>query len=149
MKYYDSIHNLPIFYFDIINKTHDYSHLVVKGQKKGNVNLEKVWIRIYDEYLDHFGLDETYENWMLFRKEAIRLYTQAYLEDQHHLIPLAQAKELEAKEMMSEIDGEDLNVTLARLSRVYGYRMDPMSITVVEYFSLIKDAESYGKKNKT
>lgn len=198
--YYDSISNLPYFYWDLINKSHEYEYLMKKEYeiisfsegKNGNytifstdteilkkkdtitirgknyiilkvkknsfaiktdpglsldgsflkipknVNLERMWSKIYDEFLDTFGLSQKYEEWQRMLSESVRLYTQVYLDGKRHLKPMAEIAERQADELMKELGGKDSGEEIASLSKYMGYRINPMKVTVKEIYGYIK-----------
>jgi hypothetical protein len=146
MKYFDSINNCPILIFDKINKTGDIRLLIVdKAINISDKELLKIWEKIFDEYIEIFGISETYVNWIMYMQEAIRLYDEAINEDKPHLYTMAQVKEIEASEMLTATV-EDINITCAKISRELGFAVNPLKTTVSEFYSYIKIMQN-GKKN--
>ena len=69
---------------------------------------------------------------------AIRLYYEAYSNNQRHKKTLAKVKELEANALLKEHVKEDFNVLCAMISKYQGYRVDPKSTSVREFYSYIE-----------
>ena len=140
-SYYDSIYNLPVYNFDVINKSHDYQQLMRDYERPApsNVNLERLWNRIYDEYLAVYGLGEVYERYTRTRVEAARLSRKAYIEDQKHLRTIAAIKWQEAEDSLIDLDGAPLIEQAAQLSKFYGFRIDIMVVSVAEFKSYIEN----------
>ena len=149
-KYYKNINELPIFNFDVINRTHEYQYLMKDYEEAAppNINLERLWIKIYDEFLDRFGLSEKYEDWMRIKVEAVRLYREAYIDGQRHLRTLAKVKWLEADELMQGIEMENLSIVAARLSKYMGFGINIMTTSVSDFYSFMKVVEM-DNKSKT
>ena len=137
MKYYDSINNLPMYNFDVINNTGDFSYLLIE---KVNINLENVWAKIYNEYIEEFGIPENYKTYIFLQIEALNIYQKAYSENKKHLLTLAEVKDKESITYLSE--NVKLSETSAILSKYMGYRINPAEISVKEFMSYIKLAEN-------
>lgn len=131
MKYakglkYDSIDNMPIAVFSKIMRTGDFSEIG-----------EQVWIKIFDEYIDAFGLGE-YESYLRLQQEAVKNYFLAYCKGQMHLVTIAELKERQAEEMISETDSLSLEKAAAAVSKFMGFRVNVAEVSVKEFYTYIK-----------
>lgn len=168
-NYYDSIHNLPYFYWDMINKSSDntkeckqcnscksdckFKFLMKEEISNGNkipknVNLENVWGKIFNEHLDMFGKNEAFDEWIELKKEYVKLSTRAYLNDEGHLITLAEVKERQAEELLNSVVGGSLSETIAIVSKFMGRRVNPMTETVAEVYGCIQLMEKSKPKSE-
>jgi len=150
-KYYDSINNLPVFLFDTINKTSDFTYLMIDPDQAipKNVNLFNVWADIYDEFIDEFGNNEKFEDWIRTRKRAVKLMREAYIDGKEYLITIAEATWREADMMMEAIEGGGLTKTSAIISKYMGFRINPMEITTAEFYSYFYLAQKSNGKSRT
>ena len=155
-SYYDSIYTLPEFYFDLINKTIDpkgdckicksckeeckFKFLMInEATPPQNVNLERLWSKIYDQFLEVFGLNQKFEDWMRYKREEVRLYVRVYLHGEKHLKTLAEIRKRQAEELMIQLNGgSDKAEVYAAMSKFMGYPANPMKMSVFEFYSNLK-----------
>ena len=99
--------------------------------------LEKAWIKIFDEYLEAFGLGE-YEQYLKLQQEATRLYFKAYCQGQMHLVTIAELKQREAELVISSNDSLSLEKAAAVVSKFMGFRVNPLEISVKEFYTYLQ-----------
>lgn len=145
MKYYDSIYNCPIGIFDRIVKSRDYSLLLISGKKKRKFDFENVWEKIYDQFIEKFGLSEKFKDYIRYKLEALKLYKLAYLNGQRDKIPMAQVRMIQANESLGEYES-DLNRIAFQIAKHIG-RIDTNVVSVDEFYSYLKEI-SNGKNNQ-
>ncbi len=104
-----------------------------------------IWLTLFQEYIDLYGLDTNYQM-ILEKKKQIISHEVRMLEDKkrHHLnmIRLLQA---ELKELQS---GESVRIerVMMQLSKMMGFKIDAKTTSVIEYKELIKEMERNNKK---
>ena len=145
-NYYSSITNLPIYNFDVMCKTGDVTYLLKDGADEFPEDLDEIalWSDIYNEFLEAFGLSENFKKYMRLRQKATRLYKEALVDGKTHKITFAKLADLQAIDAVKETSEGDLSRTSASLSKYYGFRINPMTITVKEYYSYIYQAQENG-----
>lgn len=143
MKYYTSITNLPIYNFDVLCKTGDFNYLLKDGSDKLPADLDevKLWSDIYNEFLEEFGLSKNFKKYLKLRAKATRLYKEALVDGKTHKITFAKLADLQAVDAIKSVEGGDLSKTSAALSKYYGFRINPMEVTVKEYYSYVYQAQ--------
>lgn len=164
-KVYDSIHNLPIYYFNLINRTTDpltpckvcykcnencrYKYLLINPDDPipQNINLENTWDKIMDEYVEEYGLNEAYERYLMLRVTATKHYTNVVIKNQLHELNLAKKAEAEANRIIGSIEGSNLIDAISHVAKFMGFRIDMKLVTVAEFYGYI-ELMSNGKNTK-
>ncbi len=143
-NYYSSITDLPIYNFDVMCKTGDVSYLLKTGTDEFPDTVDEIalWSDIYNEFIDCFGLSDSFKKYMKLRQKATKLYKEALVDGKRHKITFAKLADLQAIDAIKESDTGDLSRTSATLSKYYGFRINPMEITVKEYYSYIYQAQA-------
>jgi len=143
MNYYNSITELPIYNFDVLCKTGDFTYLLKDGNDKLPTELDevKLWSDIYNEFLDTFGLSDNFKKYLKYRHKATQLYKEAYVDGKKHKITFAKLADLKAIDAIKESNEGDLSRTSASLSKFYGFRINPLEISVKEYYSYVYQAQ--------
>lgn len=143
--YWDSIEDLPLYnWIKCNNNDYLYTRKDPKG-KKNKSDLEQ-WVKLYDQYLEHFGLNERYEKYLeAQRKKALLqadyVITKNNFKKTQIAIQDAKLKNLE----LYFGDGQEIEVILIWLGKFIGYKINTKETSVKEYFTLL---EEYGKANK-
>lgn len=146
ITYYDSIMTLPIYNFDVLCKNNDPEIIGMYLAKQGHefpkdVDEVELWSNIYNEFLEEYGLSDKFKKYLRLRIKATRLYNEALLEGKKHKITFAKLADLQALDAIKESNEGDLGKTSASLSKYYGFRINPMEISVKEYYDYIHQAQ--------
>jgi hypothetical protein len=145
---WDSIDDCPLYVWVKCNDGE--FHFIRKDAKKKRwrrISHRAKFERLYDQYLNRFGLEKKFEKYLeLMRKRAIlqcdRVITGDRFLDNRIEILDAKIEELN----MNFGDGQSMEASLIHLSKWLGYKIDIKTTTVVEYFEIVRE---YGKTNKT
>ena len=147
VKTYKSIDDLPIWNFDILCKTKDYQYLLHDefAEPPEGIDLEDLWARIYDEYLEVYGLGEDYKEWCKLMRKSSTAYGDAYLSGKMYRITHAEIFRNMADKLISNVEAGDLSVTCASLSKYNGFRINPTEISVREFNAYLQVAKNESK----
>jgi hypothetical protein len=150
MGCYVSIGDLPVFIFDQINKTGDFSLLLKTKEKKINqIELEKVWENIYNEFIAEFGISETLLLYLKNMRMAINYYIKAYIQGDRTALNLAKVRVNDAEQIFKQ-ESKSSNNIYAIVSKYMGFRINPMEISTREFYQYLKLASTtkdHGKEN--
>ena len=145
--YWESIREMPL---DNWIKCTDGDLTFVRktpGKKKELTTKDfEQWGKIYDDYINQFGLSELYKKLLeLMRKKAL-LELEFVTTGQRFKLTEIELTEAKLKTALSN-NGEGLTIeqSLIYLSKWVGFHLNPRKITVLEYFNL---SAEYGKANK-
>lgn len=121
-----------------------------QGDEQSDAN---AWFKIYDSYIDEFGLGKQYKKMLqTMKKKALIEIDYAQRRDKFLLTLL----EIEQQNLKMLLDNNGVGVTidesLVHLSKFVGYWLRPKDITTREYFTLLHEVERInklenGKKN--
>ena len=139
-KFYKDIDEMPIYNFEMINKTGNLQYLAKRDYKKVKVDksLEVIWENIYNEYLQEFGINENFVMYLKYKLEAIKYYNNAYNKGLRHEINFAKLAEKNAEELIN--DGSDISVgdIASVMAKNMGFRINIKEISVREFYNNIK-----------
>jgi|TARA_R100000084_G_scaffold38927_1_gene15680 hypothetical protein len=119
---------------------------VVKSEKQ-TLDDEIVWKKIYDNYIDEFGLNKLHLRLLKVAKEKALLELEYVLTGDNFKLTEIKLEEQRLKEMIdNNKQGMTTEQSLVYMSKWLGYHLNSKKITVREYFDIINE---YGKQNKT
>jgi len=140
MKYYNSIENIPCSVFDKILETGDYERLIIKKAPGKKPDFELVWEKIYDEFIQEFGVADKLKKYLQLMSQICDHYNNAYNNNQMHELNFARVLEVEAEALFK--DTHDTSNMYAQVSKYMGFRCNPAEITVKELYGYLKLAQN-------
>jgi hypothetical protein len=143
-KYYNSIDDFPLYNWIKCNNGE------IEYVRNGEVGNEKkdyeIWCKLYDEYLTTFGLNRSYEKYLLAVKKKAILQAEYVITKERFKLTEIEIQNAKIKSLEYYFgDGQRIEVILLYLSKFIGYKIDRKKTSVLEYFTLL---EEYGKANK-
>ena len=152
---YKSIDTLPQWNWIKIHETGNLGFIKVKSSYRGikdeaTPELEKEWEKIYDEYIDEFGLTESYTEMMDERKKIAILKNQYVTTEKRVLLNHIRIAEKRLEESLEEKEkngGVDFRESIVLIEKQQGIKIDAKKITVADYNSYIKIINKNGKAN--
>jgi hypothetical protein len=119
----------------------------VRTSENGTEYQDKiVWERIYDSYIKEFGLSPVYEKLLAAIKEKTLLELEYVITKERFKLTEIEISLAKLQSMMSNNgSGITIDQALIHVSKWLGTWIDSKSITVRDYFNLMKE---YGKANK-
>ena len=103
--------------------------------------------KIYDNYIDEFGLNKLHLRLLKVAKEKALLELEYVLTGDNFKLTEIKLEEQRLKEMIdNNKQGMTTEQSLVYMSKWLGYHLNSKKITVREYFDIINE---YGKQNKT
>ena len=155
-KIYKSIEEMPIYNFHNIMTEKDTDALnwllykpdefVIKPKEIERVG--KQWIKLYDEYLEHFGISKQYEKVMNQEDKITKLIISRWLQDDKSLesiikIEQQRLNELTGKKKKKSTFEEDVAI----IEKYRGIGIDIKKTSVKMFYTYIKLMEKDGKEN--
>ena len=108
---------------------------------------EVMFKKVYDNYLDEFGLGKLHLRLLKVMKKKALLGLDFVISGDRFKLTEVALEEQRIKEMIeNNKQGMSTEQSLIYLSKWLGYHLDSKKISVREYFDIINE---YGKQNKT
>ena len=143
LNYYNSLDTLPIKIWFEIFKTGDYTLLLIdktEVKEEHLVELNESWEEMFNEWINKFGFSEQYLENLQQKISIAKLQAEYIITGQRHFKTLIRIEKEELK--ANEIDTSEpieLDQTLWKMSKHYGFKLNSRELTVTEYYSAIND----------
>lgn len=130
--------NLPLHNWIKILQENDFKYLHVDCKKTNQT--EKVYEKIYDEYLKSVGLSKEYKKLLdLMKRKAILQFEYGSTLNNIKLNKIFEAETKIENFMQTGSESDTtINDVLVYLSKWAGYRINPNEILAKEYYSMMK-----------
>jgi len=142
-KLFSSIDDLPQWNWTMIHKTGNLAYIKQldsyrKVKEDNSLVLEQVWLSIYDEYLEEFGLSKEYKEILERKKEIARMKNEFIMTDNRSLLNFIKIEELELEASFDKSEGMSFESVVVGLERVQKIHIDIKKITVFEYNNYLR-----------
>ena len=142
-KLFSSIDDLPQWNWTMIHKTGNLAYIKQldsyrKVKEDNSLVLEQVWLSIYDEYLEEFGLSKEYKEILERKKEIARMKNEFIMTDNRSLLNFIKIEELELEASFDKSEGMSFESVVIGLERVQKIHIDIKKITVFEYNNYLR-----------
>lgn len=148
-KVYRSIDDLPIYNWFKIQETNDMRYLLkvtTNEADKFTFELAEIWEKIYSEFIDTFGINDTFRQMLMLRKEICVLRMKVAMKDENaYLVTFAEIKEKELKQMIEKLNEKEMSSAKVYVEKYLGFKIDQRVTTVREYYEYIKAIEKEAK----
>lgn len=134
---YQNIDELPVWNFDMVNKTGDFKYLSKDLNVKVTPDFENVWEKIFNEFIEEFGIDDNFRMVLKYQLEACKNRMNAYCNGKKHELTFANLNEIKAEQLMK---GSDITLgkVAAHLSQKMGFRVNIREVSVREFYNYLK-----------
>lgn len=150
VDYWDSILDMPIYNWFMVEETNDLSWLlkyrIVIGEKK-TIILSKAWDGLISQYIDRFGISDSFLQICLIRKAISVLRINEVLLNQNNTTFIEIETE-KLKNLSQEGQKQTGFQVKAMLERNLKFRLDPKQVTVVEYFTHLEEMNRDSSRDK-
>ena len=135
-RYYNSIHDCPIWHFNQVMTTGDYRFLCKNGYPNIKIGRKK-WETIFDQHIKVHGLPENYIQYIKRMIKSLDHHVKSQMLGQKWQVVKARVAEAEAKNMLTG-QSESVEAICATLSKLMGFPISPITCTVSEFYSYLK-----------
>jgi len=140
-KYHCSINTCTIGIFQSILKGGDPKQLVISGRVRNNKIVE-AWGNIYDEYLKLYGIPKSYVQYCEKKVQAGEAFLESMQKGNEWKRAIYNLINIEAESLISNEQSEEFEKVLAYVSKQIGFRIDPNTMTVREFYGYLKLAQN-------
>lgn len=134
---YLSIDTLPVGLWFQINDTNDYNVLITRGRYTDS-ELGEIWLGVQQEYIDEFGLDSKYVEFLKLKKKLIKMEIDLAITQDRHLENLILIIKSDLDALYSK-EKRNFHDNLVLLERSYHIIIDPLTTSVKKYYYYIKN----------
>jgi hypothetical protein len=141
-KFFDSIEEISIYNWQKVVDTGDLKWIVIEDGETTEKEAVNAWHTLQDQWIVQFGNSKSWKDIITLKHEIWMLYAE-YLETGNQDIEMeadllmADYLEMKTKEIKADFYKEK-----AKLDIEIGFRVDPKSTSVVEYFSYLNDVSN-------
>ena len=146
IDYFHSINELPLYnWIKCINGELKFVRTAENGTNENDLVM---WEKIYDTYLNEYGLGKLYLK-LLKTMQKKALYECDYIltNDRFKLTQIEMVEQSLLQMLNNNGSGVTIEQSLIHLSKWLGQWINPKNITTKEYFDLQKEFERYNKIN--
>lgn len=145
-KVYTSIEDMPIWNWMKVLETGKLEWIFITCKGRVTKKLADHWLALQDEYMDEFGLDETFKQQLRLMEELKNLNCDLVITKDQSILNVI---------MMTEIDIEGLNnkkvikfyEMIDHVEKYKGFSIDPKTTSVMKWYYSLKNM-SNGKADK-
>ena len=151
MDCYRTIDELPIKIWFNIHKNTDYKQLLKNGvceNEKTYIKLFEAWQTLYNDFIDRFGFSNEFLADLQTQIKIANLQADLIITKQKHLKTLIKVEE--EKLRINTFDTKEpleLESTLAKISKFYGFKLSSRETTTAEYYAYINNITDGKKSN--
>lgn len=145
MQWYKSIDELPIFNWFKIQDTNDVSWMMIKKKKMTTYRLlvlNKAFSDCQAEYLDAFGVNETYKKILMLKWQISVLRSEMVIHEKRTNKVFIDLKEIELKGILSESKKTETGNVRVMIEKHMGFKLNEKEITVKEFYEYLNDLKS-------
>lgn len=147
-RYYKSIEDLPVLNWWKLHEESDFTWLLKNKNKKVNKYAQKVFKSIKSEFINTFGIDSKYEQYLnkIWKLEAINI--DIALSGDRSKKLFANKLELEIEDLLSEQEIKVHNHGIMHVEKFMGFKLDKKTTTVSDFYGYVKEIEKQIKHAK-
>lgn len=148
MKHYNSIDDLPIYNWNKVHETGELKHLLHDPSRKLKApelnQLPALWRKIYDEYIERFGIGDTTLSMLEKEKRIAELQIEKIQTGDENIQTFIEIEEisLNRKKIEAEQMSVDFYETKANIEKCLGFMINAKICTVIEFYNYIKSIEN-------
>lgn len=136
LKVWNDIEFLPVWNWIKANETKDSKYLFQADDYSKiyeDNRSRKALLECFDSYIDHFGVDEMYRNYIKGLGKIQIAKFMAYLKEDKTLLTFAEIDEIEHQSKYPTTES-DYNKTIVLLEKKLGFLIDKRKMTTKEFY---------------
>lgn len=137
-KYADNIDTCSALLFNqVMTGKKQPSALKIKGIFSSKSRALKAWKKLFNEYLEVFGLPTEYIMYLKRQIKANDARIDVYVKGKTHKKAMIEVYDYEASTII-DTDGADIGATAAQISDMKGFLIEPEKVSVRTFYSMLK-----------
>jgi len=129
-----------------IHSTSELKYLFINRISIDNSEeLEKIWRKIYDEYLIEFGLSQDYKDILEQKKKIANLKADYIIKEDRIMLNYINIEKAALKSMYGDKSkATTFRDSLVKLERIQGIKINTKEITVADYYNYLRSIKKNG-----
>lgn len=130
----------PVFYWMKIHDSGDLSWLLEKRKKAGKTlaeYLNKVWDKLYDEFLTEFGISESYESLLRKKIEIAQLQCEMAMTGDRSLLNFIGLAKRELADLEQPMGKSGSMQAKMAIEKHYGFQVNMKTTSIREFYSYL------------
>lgn len=137
MKFYESIEDMPIYNWFKVNNGDMRFMLVKLSTKYDGVKAREYFDKIYSEYIDVFGISESYLKVIELKKQISVLNIEMAITGDRILKNFIKMAQIELNQINSKTNKTNTNEVKVHLEKYLGFRLNEKETSVKEYYTYL------------
>ena len=142
-KVFSSIDDLPQWNWSQVHKTGNLAYIKKLNSYRNieldsSATLEKLWVDIYDEYLEEFGLSDEYKEIIRRKKSIARMKNEFIMTDNRSLLNFITIEEMELETILGNSGGMSFESVVVGIEKIQGIKLIAKNITVYDYNNYLR-----------
>jgi hypothetical protein len=140
-RYYKSIEELPVLNWWKLHEENDFKWLLKEPNKKVNRYARKIFKAVKSEFINTFGVDRKYEQYLnkVWELELIKINI-ALSGDRSKEI-FADILQVEIEDLLNEKELDIHNNGVVQIEKYMGFKLNTKETTTYEFYSYVKEIE--------
>lgn len=150
MQYYDNLEELPIWNWDKVHETDNTLYLEVRKDysklpQDKNGKHYPLWMDLYDQYIDEFGLSDKFKDLLRLRNEMGILRADLIINKDKINLTHIRTIQREIEDIQGDGSGSLMDHIVV-LEKHFSFPIDPKQTSVLKYFTYLRDLENHNKE---
>lgn len=136
--FYNSIEDMPIYNWFKVNSTGDLRFCLIKHKSKyDNLKAKQSFDALYTEYIDTFGIGESYKKVLELKAHIIDLKIDRQIMDDPFIDNWINIAEIDLAELNAQTNKTNTNEVKVHLEKYLGFRLNEKEVSVKEYYTYL------------
>lgn len=137
MKFYESIEDMPIYNWFKVNNGDMRFMLIKQTAKYDGKKAREYFDKIYSEYIDVFGISESYLKVIELKKNISVLQIEMAITGDRILKNFIKMAQVELNQINSKTNKTNTNEVKVHLEKYLGFRLNEKETSVKEYYTYL------------
>ena len=145
-NFYTSLEDMPIYNWFKVNSGKLEFVYEKKPKKIDEKEAEKAFESLFAEYIDIFGISESYYKVLELKKEICKLNIEMALTGDLFLKNFIRMAQIELNDLNKNTDKTNLHEVKVYLEKYLGFRLNEKEVSVKEYYTYLNVMSKDNKK---
>lgn len=143
VKHYTAIDEMPIYNWRKINETNDLRWLFPEGKgmitPKKKTLLSEAWEKIFDSFIDTFGISKDFRRVLELRREIIVLKSKSLIYGDKSLNTMIKILNIELERLLKNTEAgvKTFSEVKGYIEKFMGFQLNERTTTVLDYYTYL------------